>query len=67
MFSSRRAALGYKVCLTCGDAKAQKQIQAKQKAIVPSHNKGGFTLLTGESMEQIKKNLLGLTGKGKME
>jgi len=48
----RRAALGYKTCLTCGDAAAKKA--RTSWCVAPIAHKQGATLITN------KANLLGL-------
>ena len=41
-FSQKRRDLGYRVCLECGDAEAQKAIAHKKKCSAPLFNKGGY-------------------------
>jgi len=41
-YHPRRKDLGYKVCLECGDKKAQKAISHKKKCSAPLFNKGGY-------------------------
>ena len=66
-FSSRRYALGYKTCLKCGEKDAQGHIQAKRKRIMPGGNKQGYQLITGETVQEMKDQILGRTGKGKVK
>lgn len=41
-FHPLRQKLGYEVCLSCGDVKAQKEIAHKKKCSAPLFNKGGY-------------------------
>ncbi len=49
----RRAALGYKVCLTCGETKARE----RRHCIVPMH-KSNYTVITDPA------DLVGINNKG---
>ena len=40
-FNPKRKALGYHVCLECGDSHAKKSIAHKKKCSAPLFNKGG--------------------------
>ena len=41
-FNPKRKALGYDVCLGCGDVHAKKAIAHKKKCSAPLFNKGGY-------------------------
>ena len=47
-FHPRRRDLGYRVCLKCGDAKAQKSIAHKKKCTAPLFNKGGYQYVSNK-------------------
>lgn len=49
-YSDRRKALGYNVCLECGDNIAAKQILFKAKCTAPAYNKGGYMYVTSAKM-----------------
>ena len=54
----RRADLGYKVCLDCGEKMALAEIALKRKSCVPGHKQGYFFIGSGEAAKQ---NVLALT------
>jgi len=45
-FAQKRANLGYRTCLFCGETTAKRQIKEKQSRILPAFNKGGYTMLS---------------------
>jgi hypothetical protein len=48
-FSEKRAALGYKTCLECGDNNAKSAIEEKRNCVVIPYNKGPYMLLVSVS------------------
>ena len=49
-FNPRRFALGYYVCLECGDEEATKQILKKSKCTAPAYNKGAYMYVSSARM-----------------
>ena len=45
---SKRAALGYKVCLTCGEAAARQEADRKRSRIAIAFPKGAYQYITDE-------------------
>lgn len=41
-FPDKRKNLGYKICIECGDKKAQIEINKKSNYIAPLYNKGSY-------------------------
>ncbi len=54
----RRAALGFKVCLDCGEAIAKAEIAHRRKAMMPLH-KGNYVFVG--SGEAAKQNVLAIS------
>lgn len=48
-FSGKRAELGYKICLDCGEILAKKEKQYKSKCTAPAYNKGAYMYVTPNS------------------
>lgn len=48
-YSDRRAALGYDICLNCGEQVAHQQALEKAKRVAPAYNKGGYQYITSET------------------
>jgi len=46
---SRRAALGYKICLTCGEIEAKKESEQKSRRVAIAYDKGGYQYITEET------------------
>ena len=42
-FNQKRAKLGYKTCLGCGDMAASREILRKCRSVAPAFNKGAYT------------------------
>jgi ribosomal protein L37AE/L43A len=51
-FSQKRAKLGYKTCLPCGDVAATRETLRKCRSVAPAFNKGAYTYVY--STEQAK-------------
>tara|TARA_R110002012_G_scaffold319946_1_gene541896 strand:+ start:629 stop:826 length:198 start_codon:yes stop_codon:yes gene_type:complete len=51
-FNKKRANLGYKTCLACGDVVAAREIVKKSRSLAPAFNKGPYTYIF--SREQAK-------------
>jgi len=51
-FNQKRAKLGYKTCLGCGDVAASREILRKCRSVAPAFNKGAYTYVY--SAEQAK-------------
>jgi hypothetical protein len=45
---SGRLALGYKTCLTCGEAAAQKESAIKSRRVAIAYDKGAYQYITDE-------------------
>jgi len=45
----RRLALGYTVCLTCGEAEAKLESQRKRGRVAIAYDKGGYQYITDET------------------
>ena len=45
--SQPRLALGYNICLTCGDEEAKKEIEKKTKRIAIAYPNGAYQYITG--------------------
>ena len=43
-----RAALGYEICLTCGEQEAKKETQRKAGRVAIAYDKGGYQYITEE-------------------
>jgi len=63
-FSSKRRELGYKTCLECGQEDAVVKMNEIFKKVMPLGNKTNYGLITGNSIQEMKSNILGHTGKG---
>jgi len=46
----KRIALGYDVCLDCGEEMAQEEIMRKCSSTAPAYNKGGYMYVTDLGM-----------------
>jgi hypothetical protein len=46
---SGRLALGYKTCLTCGEAAAQEEAAAKSRRVAIAYSKGGYQYITDDT------------------
>lgn len=44
-----RLALGYKTCLTCGEAEAKLESQRKAGRVAIAYDKGGYQYITDET------------------
>lgn len=42
IYNPKRAALGYKTCLVCGDIEAEIEVVRKAKCVAPAFNKGAY-------------------------
>jgi hypothetical protein len=51
-FNKKRAQLGYKTCLSCGDIAATRETLRKCRSVAPAYNKGAYTYVY--STEQAK-------------
>ncbi len=51
-FNKKRAELGYKTCLGCGDVAATRETLRKCRSVAPAYNKGAYTYVY--SVEQAK-------------
>jgi len=51
-FNKKRAELGYKTCLGCGDIAATRETLRKCRSVAPAYNKGAYTYVY--STEQAK-------------
>lgn len=51
-FSKKRADLGYKTCLNCGDKIAHKEALRKSKQVAPLFNKGAYQYIG--SIKEVK-------------
>lgn len=49
----KRAALGYKVCMPCGEQLAQAK--AKQYTVAPAYNKGAYQVIPPDDIKYIGK------------
>lgn len=49
-FSDKRKALGYDICLSCGEREAQEQIIQKGRQVAPAYNKGAYQFITSRRM-----------------
>lgn len=49
-FNPKRSALGYNICLDCGDLEASRQSVRKAKCIAPAYNKGAYMYIASRSM-----------------
>lgn len=49
-YSDKRKALGYNICLECGDIAASKQALHKAKCIAPAYNKGAYMYVSSSTM-----------------
>ena len=49
-YSDRRKALGYRICLDCGQDAAEKEILRKARCIAPAYNKGGYMYISSVNM-----------------
>ncbi len=47
--STGRLALGYKTCLTCGEAEAKVESQRKAGRVAIAYDKGGYQYITDET------------------
>ena len=47
--SPGRAALGYKVCLTCGEIDAKLESEHKSQRIAIAYDKGGYQYITEDT------------------
>lgn len=45
---SARAALGYKICLTCGEAAAQAESERKKGRVAIAYDKGAYQYITDD-------------------
>lgn len=62
----KRLALGYRTCLECGAKEANIDIIKREKTVIPLGNKQGYGPMSStSSVEEMRKELLGRTGKGK--
>ena len=55
LFDSRRANLGYHLCMQCGED-AAKQVSATQHTILPLH-KQGYMAFTGSDAREMAKQI----------
>ena len=46
---SGRLALGYKICLTCGEGKAKIESQRKAGRVAIAYDKGGYQYITDDT------------------
>ena len=46
---SGRAALGYKICLTCGETKAKTEAERKSRRVAIAYDKGGYQYITEDT------------------
>jgi len=46
---SARLALGYKVCLTCGEIEAQRESERKAGRVAIAYDKGGYQYITDDT------------------
>ena len=52
--ASGRAALGYKVCLTCGEAAAKQESEHKSRRVAIAYDKGGYQYISdGDNPKEI--------------
>jgi hypothetical protein len=49
-YSPRRKALGYTLCLECGDEAVQPIIERMKKQCAPAYNKGAYMYITDMQM-----------------
>ncbi len=49
-FNPKRKALGYKLCLECGEQVASAQAKRKAMCTAPAYNKGAYMYITNHSM-----------------
>ena len=49
-YDDKRATLGYKTCLECGEEDAQVEIENKRHRVAPAYNKGALQYITSFSM-----------------
>ena len=47
--SEGRLALGYEVCLTCGEAAAKKESERKTRRVAIAYDKGGYQYITEDT------------------
>ena len=47
--SSGRLALGYKVCLTCGEEEAATESERKSRRVAIAYDKGGYQYITDDT------------------
>lgn len=47
--SSGRYLLGYRTCLTCGEAAAQEETAAKSQRVAIAYDKGGYQYITEDT------------------
>jgi hypothetical protein len=45
----RRVALGYTLCLTCGEAAAEQEITLKKGRVAIAYDKGGYQYITEDT------------------
>ena len=55
LFDSRRAELGYRLCMKCGED-AAKKVAAKHHTILPLH-KQGYMAFTGADAREVAKQI----------
>ena len=51
--SPARRELGYKVCLTCGEASAKTIAQQRKKQVGITYNKGGYQYITENDLKTL--------------
>jgi len=49
-YNPKRAELGYKTCLDCGQGNAEREILRKSRCIAPAYNKGAYMYVSSSAM-----------------
>jgi len=50
----KRLALGYRICLTCGETAAKKETEQKSRRVAIAYDKGGYQYITeGTKLEDL--------------
>ena len=49
-YNPKRAALGYKTCLDCGQGNAEREILRKSRCVAPAYNKGAYMYVSSSAM-----------------